>query len=407
MKLILDLMGGDHGPLAALEGAQLALPELEKELEHADRSAHIELILLGDENATRETLSRKSFHRLSQALQKTERFGSSGSASAHVRVRLIHAPQTIDMEDSIRAIRTKPDASINVGCKLAGENYTKGEPAAFISAGHSGAVMASAFLHMGRLKGVERPAIAVKLPTLSQDGCVVLDVGANVDCKPEHLRDFSIMGACFAQFERSRPGLPRVALLSNGEERSKGNEQVRAARDLIENLECFKPVSENPEAVGDFIGYAEGKEIFKGQVEVVVTDGFVGNLVLKSVEGLGSAVMTMVKSEAKRSWLAPLGFLLAAGVFRRLKRKLDYAEYGAAPLLGVAGYAFICHGRSNARAMKNAILRAKAGLEGRYVERLERALKSSGKAAATPSAPGLPIAPKTETTETREIEKQV
>lgn len=238
--------------------------------------------------------------------------------------------------------------------------------------------MASALLHMGRLPGVERPAIAVKLPSLSEDGCVVLDVGANVDCKPENLRDFAIMGALFAQVERKRKTLPKVGVLSNGEERSKGNELTRQAADLIEKLPCFQ----GPHAVGQFVGYAEGKEIFKGQIDVIVTDGFVGNIVLKSVEGLGSAVVKILKTEAKRNPLTILGFGLAAGVFRNLKRKLDYAETGAAPLLGVAGYAFICHGRSDGKAIKNALLRTQAALNSRYIERLESALENATQAAS-------------------------
>jgi glycerol-3-phosphate acyltransferase PlsX len=292
------------------------------------------------------------------------------------------------MEDSIRAIRSKPNATINVGCQLAAKSYLASKSlernrdsqansendsvvSAFISAGHSGAIMASALLQMGRLPGVERPAIAVKLPTLSPDGCVLVDVGANVDCKPEHLRDFAIMGALYAQAERHTHTLPKVALLSNGEEKKKGNELTRASLALIEKLPCFQS---DPEAIGEFLGYTEGKEIFKGQVDVVVTDGFVGNVVLKSVEGLGSAVTTILKSEAKRNPLTILGFLLSAGVFARFKRKLDYAEYGAAPLLGVAGYVFICHGRSNPRAIKNALLRARSAMKGKLVERLESTL---------------------------------
>jgi glycerol-3-phosphate acyltransferase PlsX len=238
--------------------------------------------------------------------------------------------------------------------------------------------MASALLHMGRLPNVERPAIAVKLPTLSPDGCVILDVGANVDCRPEHLRDFAIMGAVFAQVERCAPGLPRVGLLSNGEERSKGNEATKAAFELIEKVRCLQ---EGPEAVGIFTGNAEGKELFKGAVDVVVTDGFVGNLVLKSVEGLGSAVVTLLKKEAKTSPLTTFGFLLSSKAFRRLKKKLDYAEYGAAPLLGVAGYSFICHGRSNAKAIKNALLRTQSALHSRFVQKLEAALVESARAA--------------------------
>jgi glycerol-3-phosphate acyltransferase PlsX len=355
MKLILDVMGGDRAPYVPLEGALKALPEL--------RSKGAELVLLGDEARIRALLSKRRLRPLADAIAHPEKAG--------IRVTISHTPDSIGMEDTIRAVRTKPQATINLGCQMAAQGYSEKKPTAFVSAGHSGAMMASALLHMGRLPQVERPAIAVKLPTLSPNGCVILDVGANVDCKPEHLRDFAVMGALFAQVERRKPGLPKVGVLSNGEERSKGNELTRAALALIDPLPCFQP-GEN--AVGEFVGYSEGKEIFKGQVDVVVTDGFVGNVVLKSVEGLGSAVVTILKREAKSSLLTPLGFLLAAQAFRRLKRKLDYAEYGAAPLLGVAGYAFICHGRSNPRAIKNALLRAYSALEERFVERLEGAL---------------------------------
>ncbi|MGZ3697777.1 MAG: phosphate acyltransferase PlsX [Bdellovibrionota bacterium] len=357
-KLILDVMGGDHAPLPNLEGAAQALPFLRKEAG--------ELILVGDESIIRPWLSkRRKLQPLARALedQREENL---------FRVRLVHAPQTIDMEDSIRAIRNKPGASINVGCEMAAEGYLAGRPAAFISAGHSGAVMASALLRMGRLPGIERPAIAVKLPTLSADGCVLLDVGANVDCKPEHLRDFALMGALFAQADRRSKELPRVGILSNGEERKKGNELTRATLTLVDQIEIFRA---GPGQIARFVGYAEGKEIFKGEVEVVVTDGFVGNVVLKSIEGLGSAITTILKNEAMSNPLNMLGFGLAAGVFRRFKRRLDYAEYGAAPLLGVAGYAFICHGRSNPRAIKNALLRARTALKSRFVERLQSALE--------------------------------
>lgn len=362
MKLVLDVMGGDHAPYAPLEGASQALSELQRK--------GVELVLLGDEKQIRTALSKRRLRTLADAVERGTR-----SSSPAGRVTLMHADSNIGMDDSIRAVRTKPGATINVGCQIAAKSYADGtDPAAFISAGHSGAMMASAFLHMGRLPGIERPAIAVKLPTLSQDGCVILDVGANVDCKPEHLRDFAVMGALFAQVERKNSELPRIGVLSNGEERSKGNELTRAALTLIEPLACFQP---GRAAVGQFVGYSEGKEIFKGQVDVVVMDGFVGNVVLKSVEGLGSAVVTILKREAKSSLLTPVGFLLAATAFRRLKRKLDYAEYGAAPLLGVAGYAFICHGRSNPRAIKNALLRAHAALEERFVQRMEGALRTN------------------------------
>jgi glycerol-3-phosphate acyltransferase PlsX len=379
-RLILDAMGGDYAPLATLEGALEALPELEREPDgnpstqtssaNSGGSAN-ELVLVGDEAVIREHLKHRKFRPLADAIERSKN-GTSGSA---FKVSIVHAPDSIDMADSIRAVRSKPNASINVGCKMAGESYSKRKelnlpPAGFISAGHSGAMMASALLNMGRIKGVERPAIAVKLPTLSEDGCVFLDVGANVDCKPEHLRDFAVMGAIFGGVERVSKTLPRVGVLSNGEEKSKGNELTRAATALISELACLK----GDDRVADFIGNVEGKEIFKGQVDVVVADGFVGNVVLKSLEGLGSAVVNFMKRDARKSLIAPFGFLLASNVFRRLKRKLDYAETGAAPLLGVAGYAFICHGRSDSRAIKNAILRARTVVRGQFVEKLEAAL---------------------------------
>lgn len=366
MRLILDVMGGDRAPHAPIEGAVKALPEL--------RAKNTELVLLGDEPKIRAVLNQRRMRPLMDALEETR------NVTRGFRVTIHHTPDAIGMEDSIRTVRTKPQATINVGCRMAAESYAPASqktegwlPTAFISAGHSGAMMASALLSMGRLPGAERPAIAVKLPSLSLDGCVLLDVGANVDCKPEHLRDFAVMGALFAQVERKSKDLPRVGVLSNGEERSKGTELTRATLALIDPLPCFTP---GPDAIGHFVGYTEGKEIFKGTIDVVVTDGFVGNVVLKSVEGLGSAVVTILKNEAKSSVLTPLGFLLAAAAFRRLKRKLDYAEYGAAPLLGVAGYAFICHGRSNPRAIKNALLRARTALEERLVERMESALRT-------------------------------
>lgn len=361
LRLILDVMGGDHAPHEILLGAQKALPEL--------GDPRGELVLVGDEPVIRKLLKSRKFRTLAEALEK-------GESREGCRISLVHAPEQIDMADSIRAIRSKPNSSINVGCKMAGQSYeqnskrTEEIPAGFISAGHSGAMMASALLMMGRLQGVERPAIAVKLPTLSEDGCVFLDVGANVDCKPEHLRDFAAMGAIFAQAERKSKRLPKVGILSNGEEESKGTELTRSALELVRKMPCFQ--GEN--RVGDFIGYVEGKEIFKGAADVVVCDGFVGNVVLKSLEGLGSAVVQSLKSEARKSPAAILGFALAAGALRGLKRKLDYAETGAAPLLGVSGYAFICHGRSDSRAIKNALLRAQTVLKGRFVEKLETAL---------------------------------
>lgn len=365
-QLVLDAMGGDVGAEVILEGITLALPQL--------HNLKVELAILGDEAVLNELLKRRLFRPLKDLIDKSKAYDAKPEnvTSPSLKITITHAAENIEMEDSIRAIRRKPNATINVGCQLAAKGYRR-SPTAFISAGHSGAVMASALLHMGRLPQVERPAIAVKLPTLGKDPCVLIDVGANVDCKPEQLRDFAVMGAIFAQSERKKTEPVQVAVLSNGEERKKGTELTRQAVELIERLPCFQT---DESSIGQFSGYCEGKDLFKGQVDVVVTDGFVGNVVLKSIEGLGSSVINVLKDEAKRSPFAALGFLLSAGVLARFKRRLDYAEYGAAPLLGVAGYVFICHGRSNAKAIKNAILRAKAALDSELVEKLEKALKS-------------------------------
>lgn len=344
-------MGGDMGIEAPLDGAQQALPELTGKL-----------TFVGDEAQITKALSTRRFDALRRA-----------------KIEIIHASEEIKMDDTIRAIRSKPNASINVGMRLAETAYSDPSsdrmPTAFISAGHSGAMMASALLNLGRIEGIERPAIAVTLPTLSPEGCLFLDVGANVDCKPEHLRDFALMGAFYSKAMNHGARKPRVGLLSNGEEKSKGNELTRQAAELIGTTAFLQ--KENAASIAEYVGYVEGKEIFKGEVDVVVTDGFVGNVVLKSLEGLGSAITSFLKQEARTNLLTTIGFLMGASAFRRLKRKLDYAEYGAAPLLGVRGYAYICHGRSNAKAFKNALLRTQSGLSGRFVENLETTLKAS------------------------------
>lgn len=362
-RLILDVMGGDKGPSIALEGALQAFPELVGEL-----------VLVGDQAVIREELKKRRFRDIARAIDTRATTGR--------RVTLQHASETIGMEDSIKAVRVKKDASINVGCRMAAADYEASlknssahQPSAFISAGHSGAMMTSALLNMGRIRGIERPAIAIKLPNLGADGCVILDVGANVDCKPEHLRDFAIMGALFAQVEKISPGLPRVGVMANGEEKSKGNTLSQSAYDLIETHTSFSPT--NPQAVGQFMGNAEGRDIFRGNFEVIVMDGFVGNVVLKALEGVGSAVVNTMKQTAKASPFTLAGYAIATGGLKQLKRKLDYAEYGAAPLLGVAGYAYICHGRSNAKAYKNALLRAQSGLKSHFVERLAAAVQQA------------------------------
>ncbi|MBI4924765.1 MAG: phosphate acyltransferase PlsX [Bdellovibrio sp.] len=345
-KLILDVMGGDYAPSAILEGAKLALKHLNSEL-----------YLVGDEVVINTQLKRHRFKSLKHSLNK--------------KVFILHAKDNIEMSETISSVRTKPASSINIGIKLAAQDWKNKTPSAFISAGHSGALMASSLLHMGRLPQIERPAIAIKLPTIRPDGCVLIDVGANIDCKEIHLRDFALMGAVFAHVERKSAELPKVGLLSNGEERSKGNELTRRALELIENSQVFK----GQNRLADFIGYVEGKDLFSGRVDVVVTDGFVGNLVLKSLEGLGFTVASLLMQAAKKNPLTSIGLVFSFGLLNKIKKKLDYAEYGAAPLLGVGGYAFVCHGRSKAKAIMNALIRSQNALESRYIEKLNLALQ--------------------------------
>jgi glycerol-3-phosphate acyltransferase PlsX len=224
---------------------------------------------------------------------------------------------------------------------VAFELVKAGEAEAVVSAGNSGATMAAGMFVLKRVKGIDRPAIATIFPTLKGQ-TLVLDVGGNVDCKPVHLIQFAIMGEVYA---RDVMGIenPRVGLLSNGEEESKGNDLTRETHAILKQLPF------------NYAGYIEGRDIFNGRVAVVVCDGFVGNVVLKLSEGLAEAVSTMLKAEIKRSAIAKLGYILSSGAFKRFKKRVDYSEYGGAPLLGIEGVGMICHGGSNAKAIKNAI----------------------------------------------------
>jgi len=210
-----------------------------------------------------------------------------------------------------------------------------------VSAGNSGATMAAGMFVLKRIKGIERPAIAQVFPTL-KGNTLVLDVGGNVDCKPIHLAQFAIMGAVYARYAMGVEN-PLVGLLSNGEEDSKGNELTRETNTILRKTSL------------NYAGYVEGRDIFKGTANVVVCDGFVGNVVLKSSEGLAEAIGRMLKEEILKSWVSKLGYLFIRSAFGRFKKIVDYAEYGGAPLLGINGVGMICHGGSNIKAIKNAI----------------------------------------------------
>lgn len=311
MKIAVDAMGGDFAPAVVVEGALSAAGDL-----------GIPIILVGDKARIEEELAKHK-------------------ALKNQNISIVHASEVVAMDESpTQAIRKKKDSSLRVCFDL----VKSGEAEAVVSAGNSGAAMAAGIFLFKKIKGVDRPAIAVSVPTMKGQA-VILDVGGNVDCKPAHLFQFAIMGEVYAKYVLKKDR-PRVGLLSNGEEEGKGNELTRETHALL------KASSIN------YAGYVEGRDIYQGEIDVVVTDGFVGNVVLKLSEGLVEAVTTMLKNEIMASVPAKIGYMLSKGAFRNLKKKIDYAEYGGAPLLGVAGNCIISHGRSNAKAIRNAILRA-------------------------------------------------
>ena len=253
-------------------------------------------------------------------------------------IRVEHASEVVGMRDSASdAVRRKKDSSIRVAFNLLKE----GRVNAVVSTGNSGATMAAGMFVLKRIPGIERPAIATVVPNL-KDQTLVLDVGGNVDCKPLHLVQFALMGSVYASQMLGKPS-PRVGLLSNGEEESKGNELTREANQILKRTSL------------NYVGYTEGRDIYNANIDVVVCDGFVGNVVLKVSEGLAEAIGAILKEEFGSRFLSKLGYLLARPALKAFKKKVDYAEYGGAPLLGVQGTAMICHGSSNPLAIMNAI----------------------------------------------------
>jgi glycerol-3-phosphate acyltransferase PlsX len=326
MKVAVDAMGGDHGPEVVVEGAV-----------NAAREYGIEVILVGQEAILQALLDR--YH--------------VGSLPVSIK----HASQVVGMDESpADSLRRKKDSTIKVAFEL----LASGQVHAVVSAGNSGATLATAMVTLGRINSV-RPAIATLIPTLKQPA-IMIDVGANVDCKPVHLLQFGLMGAVFAQVRLQKKS-PRVGLLSIGEEDSKGNQQVKKAYDLLASS-CL-----------NFVGNVEGREVFKGDVDVIVCDGFVGNICLKLSEGLAESMIEMMKKEMNVSLAAKTGYLLARTALHRFKKRVDYAEYGGAPLLGVSGVVIICHGRSGAKAMKNAICAANDMAQADIISRLKAALE--------------------------------
>jgi len=308
MKIAVDAMGGDNAPHAVVAGAV-----------HAAREFGVGIILVGIEQMVQAELKKHPF-----------------AKSLPIEVR--NATQVVDMHDSPATVfRRKKDSSIRVANDL----VKSGEAVAVISAGHTGAAMATSLFVLGPLEGVERPAIGVFMPTV-KGRCIVLDMGANVDCKPNHLLQFAIMGEVFAKHLLKNPN-PKVGLLSIGEEETKGNELTK---------EAFKLLTETNL---NFIGNVEGRDIMMGKADVIVCDGFIGNVVLKTSEAVAEAINCLLRENVGENLLRKAGYFLMRPAFRALKNKLDYAEYGGAPLLGINGVGMICHGGSNAKAIKNAV----------------------------------------------------
>jgi phosphate acyltransferase len=310
MPIAVDAMGGDYAPQCAVEGAFRAATE--------DGAS---VILVGDRV------------RVEAELRKW------GDASG--RIEVVHAEEVVGMDEpAITPIRKKRRSSI----RLCAELVKEGRAQALVTAGNTGAAMIAAKMVIGTVAGVDRPALAAVLPN-QRGRTVLLDVGANVDVKPVHLREFAVMGHFYAQEVIGTPS-PRIGLMSIGEEEGKGTDLTR------EVFKVLKTTGLN------FVGNVEGRDVFNGTVDVIVCDGFVGNVILKSAEALAEFILKMLRTEIEATPRAKMGYLLAKPAFDRFRQRTDYSEYGAAPLLGINGGCFIGHGRSNARAMQNAIRRA-------------------------------------------------
>ncbi len=328
MRIIVDAMGSDRHPG----------PEIQAAVE-AVRLFGDEIILVGKEDVLRPRL---------------EALGRDAA-----KVQVVHAPEVLAMTDKpATSARRKAQNSMAVGMTLLKEG--RGE--AFVTAGNTGGAMANALFRLGRLRGVKRPALATRFPT-RKGFCVVLDIGANAECKPEYLLQFAVMGAIYAAHVLGVQN-PRVGLLSNGEEAGKGNDLVKATYPLLEKSGL------------NFIGNVEGKELFNGDADVVVTDGFTGNVLLKGSEAVTKLIIDTLKEQLMASPRTKLGALLAKPAFAALKGMLDPSEIGAAPLMGVNGLVFIGHGRSDARAMLSAIRAARQAVDHDLLEKLAAGIEA-------------------------------
>jgi len=330
VRIALDATGGDVGSGLLIDGAVLAL----------NKRRDLEVVLLGPEAELKEQVSLKL-----------------GSGRMAHRLPIVHASQTVSMHESpVDAVRKKKDSTVMVGFDL----VKNGKADAMVSAGNSGATLAAAIRKLGRLKGIARPGIASLFPSLKKP-VMLMDIGANVDCRPQHLFQFAIMASsCSALLLKN--DRPRIGLLSNGEESSKGNALVKETYGLLQKSSL------------NFIGNVEGRDVYNGDVDVIVCDGFVGNVSLKISEGLAEAAMKMLKEEIMKSLRAKIGYLFIRKAFDGFRTRLDYAEYGGAPLLGINGVGIICHGSSSSLAICNAIREAANMVENRVNDSIVKTL---------------------------------
>jgi glycerol-3-phosphate acyltransferase PlsX len=328
-RVAVDAMGGDRAPAEIVRGAVQA------------QSLGCELILVG---------------RRDDVLRELRSAGAKESD----RLRIVHAPDVVAMDDPATSARRKKDSSLVVAVEL----VKRGEADAVVSAGNSGAMMAAALFTLGRIAGIERPAIASVMPTKLLGEILILDVGANVDCSPENLVQFAFMGAEYAKTVQHIEN-PTVGLLSIGEEECKGNIQTRVTLPLLRQTSL------------NFIGNVEGRDIFSGKVHVIVCDGFVGNVALKTAEGTAEMVQAFMRAQFRRSAVARMIGLMAKPVLRGMRSAINYDRYGGAPLLGVNGVCIISHGRSNARAISNAIREADEAVQNNIVDGIRRAVEAN------------------------------
>jgi len=324
LKIAIDAMGGDNGPAPIIDGLVDALK----------KNKHFTAIAVGVKEELIPLIPQKFKD----------------------RVEIYHCTDVISMSDAATDALKRKESSAYIAIDL----VKTGKADAYVSAGHSGASMSLATLRIGRIKGVSRPAIATLMPTVDKY-TLVLDVGANVDCDAKNLAQFAIMGQVYAEDVLGIDD-PLTGLLSNGEEESKGNETTKEAFKLLENIP-------------NFVGNVEGNDIFNGSTDVVVCDGFIGNIMLKTAEGVADTIGKIIKNNLRRSLLSILGAVLMRKVFKKLKLKVDYAEYGGAPLLGVKAPVIIAHGKSNKTAMKNAIFQAIAAAQSDLNINIETRLK--------------------------------